>query len=1370
MPTVGSLGQAWVSISPDLAQFGSESKTGIDAALRTQRPRVTVGADTKEAIADVAALKKAIESQPASVQINTGVAAAKLTSLDLQADALKARLANITPNIRDAGALASIVAIEAALDAVKAKGSAIGIGDLASTDAAAQVNALSRQFATLRNSANTAVTAMEAVANETDDLGNHVTRVGIVSGNWFSTLTRAGSSQIPIFAGALGSMIPALENSDNSFVKLTGHMVNAASGWHLMSEAIIETVAIWAPAAIAVTAFGLAAAPSVKALSVQLDNMNTAAKGTGQTFAVLATRGESVTAAVKPEVMEAFGIALHTLTSNSGNLGGVLHGLGQDFLQLEARASIAFASKSGGTFMAGASKDAQALTTSFVELGSILGTVLKAVPGYAEILLGFGNDVLGVSAKVTSAVEPILAVFLKLHGAILYGGLFGTLAAKGFSAIVSGAANAAGGLANLAGKFEILGGESGKLATGAADAATALDDMAAGPVIAGIGLIVGAFAAVYLGLKASKTAAQQFNATIQQTIQNSSLLALSATITSGLAQTATDYSVAAKGVAAAQVKMNAAVAGGTTDVRGQAYQLRAAQDNAGTYAAGISQLTTQQKNFQANLAEVAGALGLSGSASSKNAQALAILEGAQVSANQATASGASNTATLNVMAHGYETTLQALTAGTGTLGQALNALNVTQSAQITDVQKITQAYSTWIGIVTGGDSQFATFEQGQSTLNDELKAGSAAGVKLTTTSGKLKESQTLLGTALLGTSTSALAARQAFDSQIQAGSTLLGSLMTMAAASGSTASAQNALAKSGKDVIAQLLPMAKGSAQATAEVFALAQMAGFNGVDSFQALSKWAGNVKGSESDLNQQQAILTLSTANLTQAAKNLSATLGQAVTAAQTAAIAKTVNLQQVTNDLTASVVNSNGKLTTTTITLAGVYYEALIRAGEGSVTATQQTDAFLRKLGETPAQVATVNAAIAKLPKNVSIAFHESLSGSGQIKAAITAQSLTLSSSGAATQAANLIGVAAPGKARGGILSGAGPSGQDGPIFRGAPGELVIPTSHAAKYGAMAKRDGIPGFAAGGTIGGVLSNVSQGEAATANGMAAMTSAAMKAFVALLKPALAAAGGAFTGSVPGGSANLLVIAKYLLANGFNAGAAAGIAATIDGESGGNPESVGSGGFGLIGWSGNTIGLPPGYHGPTGNVQADMSAQLRGVIGYINANGGRGPLNAAGNPVLAGDIFSSRYERPLVSLSDTRPGLANQLYAELLSSPAAASKAIQTQANVSGKLNQVKPHSGGGVISEPVLGYGVNSGTAYSFAENGQPEFVSNQSQSAAAAPNTDQLLRIALQNIGGQLAVIARQNSNLPNVLGHAISSSGRSGVQKGYFSSQN
>jgi len=126
----------------------------------------------------------------------------------------------------------------------------------------------------------------------------------------------------------------------------------------------------------------------------------------------------------------------------------------------------------------------------------------------------------------------------------------------------------------------------------------------------------------------------------------------------------------------------------------------------------------------------------------------------------------------------------------------------------------------------------------------------------------------------------------------------------------------------------------------------------------------------------------------------------------------------------------------------------------------------------------------------------------------------------------------------------------------------------------------------------------------------------------------------------------NLVTIAQFLESNGYSANAAAGIAGTIAGESGGNPESVGSGGAGLIGWT------PPSKAYPyrpivTGHPNVDFQHQLQDIL-YYNEQQGSGAmaaLQSAPNPVAAADVYSSQFERPLVPYSDVRPSVANSVY-----------------------------------------------------------------------------------------------------------------------------
>ena len=72
---------------------------------------------------------------------------------------------------------------------------------------------------------------------------------------------------------------------------------------------------------------------------------------------------------------------------------------------------------------------------------------------------------------------------------------------------------------------------------------------------------------------------------------------------------------------------------------------------------------------------------------------------------------------------------------------------------------------------------------------------------------------------------------------------------------------------------------------------------------------------------------------------------------------------------------------------------------------------------------------------------------------------------------------------------------------------------------------------------------------------------------------------------------ANYAAIVGFLTAHGYTGNAAAGIAGNIWQESDGNPESVGDGGGGLIGWT----PLPGGY--VTGNPSADLQTQLSGIL-----------------------------------------------------------------------------------------------------------------------------------------------------------------------------
>ena len=160
--------------------------------------------------------------------------------------------------------------------------------------------------------------------------------------------------------------------------------------------------------------------------------------------------------------------------------------------------------------------------------------------------------------------------------------------------------------------------------------------------------------------------------------------------------------------------------------------------------------------------------------------------------------------------------------------------------------------------------------------------------------------------------------------------------------------------------------------------------------------------------------------------------------------------------------------------------------------------------------------------------------------------------------------------------------------------------------------------------------------------------------------------------GSAGGGSgrvgnliANASTIGAYLQAAGLNKIATAGIMGNMLQESGG-VWNIGGGGLIQI----------------TGANPTSLADSLAQTIAYINANGGMGPINAAQNVAAATEIFMNQYERPAPATEN----LANRL--------AGANAAYAAG------------YAGGGIIPEPVLGYGLHSGRPYTFAEHG-PETV---------------------------------------------------------------
>jgi hypothetical protein len=174
--------------------------------------------------------------------------------------------------------------------------------------------------------------------------------------------------------------------------------------------------------------------------------------------------------------------------------------------------------------------------------------------------------------------------------------------------------------------------------------------------------------------------------------------------------------------------------------------------------------------------------------------------------------------------------------------------------------------------------------------------------------------------------------------------------------------------------------------------------------------------------------------------------------------------------------------------------------------------------------------------------------------------------------------------------------------------------------------------------------------GKSAAKHAAAKHTASAQATHTATVKPASAPAtktansAHAATVSCQGGGllpANVTAIVSFLLAHGYSHNAVAGIAGNIYQESKGNPESVGMGGGGLIGWTPLRAGFV------TGNYSADLQTQLNALLDYNQGWSGYLPaLNSASSPASAAYIYVTDFERAGIPAASTREAAATDVAA----------------------------------------------------------------------------------------------------------------------------
>lgn len=606
---------------------------------------------------------------------------------------------------------------------------------------------------------------------------------------------------------------------------------------HLLVDAGAEILAVWIPAAAAMAAFGVAASDAAKNVYTHMQNLHTVMDATNKVIPPMTGHMEKLHDAVRPAVYQIFGDALTVMNSRAGLFHDLALGTAGVMTHLAARMTVAITSGKGiSEFMKNAVPNVAKLGDSFGNLFGIIGNILHVMPGYAQILLDFGDNLLKLAEWASKAGEPLLKIGLAVHGFIVWAGL-GVAAAYFMSkAIIFFGATAIGGALKSMGIFIarlIFLTVTEGIATGATFAfSAALEAISANPLF-WIGAAIGALAGLVLWFSRSENATQKWGDNLQKNIDNASNATQGITLTQTALSSVNDRLNASFNKLATTQKYQTVTnvhTGEQSRVLTQSYidQMKT-----------IDALRGQQHRFGAELVFSQHRMAGLSKAYDGQANAMGLLNAAGVTEQEWQQQNAEGWAIIiqkiNATIAGYK----AMGQTGGALGNDLAILDRGITDQYQAMQKLNQAWDQFISDLTGGQNAFDTTVQGIQTLSSAFDKAGKNGQTVHTTVGKLKDGFTLVKAPIDSLSKSGIALNQAFTQQVSNTNALIDTWRT-AGVSGAMFS------RGVKDSIAPLVRYARGSAEATAQLIALAREGGAPAITSMKGLVKWLGNTHDS--------------------------------------------------------------------------------------------------------------------------------------------------------------------------------------------------------------------------------------------------------------------------------------------------------------------------------------------------------------------------------------------------------------------------------------------------------------------------------------------------------------------------------------------
>ncbi len=413
----------------------------------------------------------------------------------------------------------------------------------------------------------------------------------------------------------------------------------------------------------------------------------------------------------------------------------------------------------------------------------------------------------------------------------------------------------------------------------------------------------------------------------------------------------------------------------------------------------------------------------------------------------------------------------------GALGNSINAITLQTEQQETEISKITGAWTNFITLVTGGESSFVTVAQ---QVQGTMAAAGGAASSLSISNGKVTDSIKNASAAAGGAkvhidslTTAGLALKSSFIQSDQAMSGNLNNLMQLSSAAGLGQQGLNKVDQAGKDYVASLLPVAQGSQDATAMLYALAQQAGYTGADSFKSLATWVGNVKNPMQQAENITNQMTIAAGNLANDVKNLANAIDTDLNSAMALAVLSGNKTQAAFNNAANAIHNAHGNITDmlpSIKTLGQSLYQDL---GGNIQETNNELTTFMKAMGLTPGQIKTILAAVdasfaqsaSNIGKNLETIQQEINSLHGK-NIQITTSYVT----SGGTVPGLTEGIPAGVKAAAGYLVPGSGSGDTVPAML-SPGEAVVPKHLVSAVAPFLGAHKVPGFAAGGMVAPML-----------------------------------------------------------------------------------------------------------------------------------------------------------------------------------------------------------------------------------------------------------------------------------------------------------